>query len=1266
MDVAHVVILTMENRSFDEYFGTFPGANGFYNNPQSTFDSAWVPSPGGWTDPPVLPYRLSTFTSQQSQIPQCNHGPGPQHAFFANGAMNGWSLQHPGGGTDTGNPLSCMGYYAADDIPYHWWLAQNFALCDNYFCSVMGPTWPNRDYLLTGKIQNQAQYTNNPGMYTSPPSWTTYAQTLTDNTKTWRVYDAAYAATPAGYPTNTTDLNAFNTFTSSWPGLTNSSTYVQDDAIFSQFATDAKNGNLQTVSWLFPWYGFCEHPSNTPADGAYLICHVVEAVLTGLDWGSTVLIINYDENDGHFDHVPPPQPPSQSEYPDEFVPGPSPGTYQGISISIGAGFRVPCFIISPWTLGRGICSDQYDHTSVLQFLEDVTTVPCPNIGAWRRATFGSLTSASPSGFSGPGAPLSAVPPRPDAATLRLNAMNRYNTAPGFAGGASWTSTAAGQLVPDPPVWPPVAQTCQVIVTMPSFGQGQVNGQPGASFPGALMVVVNGFEPAELTTPNAGYTAEQYSGLQTIAAQSPVNPACSTRVPNISITDGEGNPVAIEAACQYVDFDPGSSDNQTQSGVPRPFTFYYSLTFADPDATFGGLSAGQVEVLSVLATFQVDITVTSGAELELVATDDPQFYHNFDNDTFYLSGELQVFSAQGGDYWFGEQLIGADGIPANVGPADALNFITAVMENLNQYQGSIPAGQVPGGSSQILSFDQLNVNEDSISLPLYPLTAATPPLPIFNFALARVHMQAASSDPAMVRVFFRSFRASSTATGFETANAYRYLQVAPGYRIPLLGKGENQATGEYATIPFFATPRINSAQPWKAMTEQPIDGPNLQLMQTSGSDGTIEAYFGCWLDINQTTPLFPIEQPADPALIDGPFFSQPPVEPLPGIMPLPIQGAFFNDLHQCLIAEISFYTPVTPPNPITDDTFFPPPGDTPEYSAWLAQRNLSLAPAPNPGAISSRRVLGTFDIRPTTPGLPSGVEPDELLFDWSGLPPGSTATIYLPEASADAVVAQATSMYGWQPFSVVDAHTLRCQAAGDAYLPIPEGLVNFAGLLDIELPGTVHDGDQFVVVVYQITNAGGDETLNTTAVSEPAARTARTWRKVSGTFQLSIPVSTKEQILPAAERDLSVMRWILEVTPTTSRWYPVLVRYVEALGDRVGGLGGDPATVPPSVTGSWPGMSTGTAVSHGPPTPPGRRHDECEFTGKVETLTFDRFGDFEAFTLELEDGEHYRFDTAEHNMAQLVERAWRERIRVTVVTWHHERRRPVRVLLHAPG
>jgi phospholipase C len=147
MNLKHVVVLMLENRSFDGYFGTFPGVNGFYNTPKSSFDNAWVPSSAGWTGPAVLPYRLSTFSSQQGYTPGCNHGPGVEEAFLANGAMNGWSAENPNinsvfgdKGPGGGNPVACMGYYAANDIPYHWWLAQNFGLCCNYFCSQMGVT----------------------------------------------------------------------------------------------------------------------------------------------------------------------------------------------------------------------------------------------------------------------------------------------------------------------------------------------------------------------------------------------------------------------------------------------------------------------------------------------------------------------------------------------------------------------------------------------------------------------------------------------------------------------------------------------------------------------------------------------------------------------------------------------------------------------------------------------------------------------------------------------------------------------------------------------------------------------------------------------------------------------------------------------------------------------------------------------------------------------------------------------------------------------
>jgi phospholipase C len=119
-----------------------------------------------------------------------------------------------------------------------------------------------------------------------------------------------------------------------------------------------------------------------PAAGAAFIAGKLDAIAANPDvWAKTVFIINYDENDGLFDHVPPPVPAAGE--PMEFISG----------LPIGGGFRVPCIIVSPWTVGGWVCSQPFDHTSVLQFLEQFTGVREPNITGWRRRTFGDLTSA---------------------------------------------------------------------------------------------------------------------------------------------------------------------------------------------------------------------------------------------------------------------------------------------------------------------------------------------------------------------------------------------------------------------------------------------------------------------------------------------------------------------------------------------------------------------------------------------------------------------------------------------------------------------------------------------------------------------------------------------------------------------------------------------------------------------------------------------------------------------------------------------------------
>jgi hypothetical protein len=162
--------------------------------------------------------------------------------------------------------------------------------------------------------------------------------------------------------------------------------------------------------------------------------------------------------------------------------------------------------------------------------------------------------------------------------------------------------------------------------------------------------------------------------------------------------------------------------------------------------------------------------------------------------------------------------------------------------------------------------------------------------------------------------------------------------------------------------------------------------------------------------------------------------------------------------------------------------------------------------------------------------------------------------------------------------------------------------------------------------------------------------------VLGAFQLSIPAKAKEQILPREERDFSVLRWIGEAIPTVSRWKPVFNRYLEVIAGRVKEFGGDPISIQPSPTGD------GKGTSH--PGGPGGHERELCFTGKVEEIIYDRYGDFEGFSLDTVHGEQ-GFRSRERDVAHLVERAWRERLRITVCVAHHDRHRLLNIVVHQP-
>ena len=372
-DIEHVVILMQENRSFDEYFGTMPGVRGFADPDAitlSTGNSVFHQPDATHTDGYLLPFHLDTTTTNAQATPGLDHSWTTQHAAWNNGAMDGWVAAK---GEMT------MGYYTAEDIPFHTALAQAFTVCDNYFCSMLGPTNPNRLYMWSGMVDPNGTgggpITDDSPAYNNPIlSWTTYPERLQAAGITWRVYQEF----------DNYDDNALAWFKQYANAPTSSPLY--QNAMIKRpqgwFEDDARNDRLPQVSWLVAPSAQCEHPDWMPAAGAEYIASKLEAIASNPDvWAKTLFILTYDENDGYFDHVPPPTPPAGTA--DEFVDG----------VAIGAGFRVPTIMVSPWTAGGYVYSEALDHTSLIRLLETIFGVQEPNISAWRRSTFGDMTGA---------------------------------------------------------------------------------------------------------------------------------------------------------------------------------------------------------------------------------------------------------------------------------------------------------------------------------------------------------------------------------------------------------------------------------------------------------------------------------------------------------------------------------------------------------------------------------------------------------------------------------------------------------------------------------------------------------------------------------------------------------------------------------------------------------------------------------------------------------------------------------------------------------
>jgi phospholipase C len=427
-DIEHVVILVQENRSFDHYFGSYRGVTGFADpNVLPLSDGSGLSIfaqpgyPGGYDGDHLYPFHLDSYNNGECTN-DINHSWGPQHAYWDSGKLDGFVSEHMAVDGSANGPLT-MGYYTRKDLAFYYALADAFTICDHYFCSVIGPTDPNRLYTVSAWL-DPAGTQGGPILSTSSTrverfgtlTWTTMPEQLQARGISWKVYgdpDANYGDNVLPYfkQYQTNPTLAANALGPTYPG---------------DFQADVAAGTLPAVSWVLAPLISSEHPPAPEEYGEAVAADVLNTLVSNQQiWSKTALFITYDENGGFFDHVPPPTAPAGTagEY---LTASPLPSDADGVAGPIGLGFRVPLLVVSPFSRGGFVCKDTFDHTSLLRFLETRFGAEVPNLTAWRRSVTGDLTTAF--NFVKVN---SSVPklPKPSATDSRVTMSNCATSAP---------------------------------------------------------------------------------------------------------------------------------------------------------------------------------------------------------------------------------------------------------------------------------------------------------------------------------------------------------------------------------------------------------------------------------------------------------------------------------------------------------------------------------------------------------------------------------------------------------------------------------------------------------------------------------------------------------------------------------------------------------------------------------------------------------------------------------------------------------------------
>lgn len=421
--IEHIVFLMLENRSYDHYFGTYPRGRGFDDHPRHSLGVFAQDYPDGTKLSPrkkLLPFHLNPAIGENCTN-DLTHNWGPQHESWNHGKMDRWVKTHTAKANE-GNPdgAMTMGYYTRRDLPLHWALADHFTLCDGYFSSILGPTHPNRLMANTGMIDPTGHH-GGPITETNPSidpnflwtcDWSTVQEHLEDKGVPWKVYHPSNHGTTGKYAR----LSKFPTWDPSIYDAESPYILLLSDHVLpyfkayknpkselhrkafrptfpNHFLADIRSGQLPAVSWIIPPLGFDEHPSSPPERGMWFTQAVLDALTSNKEvWSKTALFVMYDENDGWFDHVPPPTAPRGT--PGEWLTSTKHSSqHQAIRGPLGLGVRVPMLVISPFSRGGHISTEVFDHTSQLKLLSERFGIEVPNVSKWRKETVGDLTSA---------------------------------------------------------------------------------------------------------------------------------------------------------------------------------------------------------------------------------------------------------------------------------------------------------------------------------------------------------------------------------------------------------------------------------------------------------------------------------------------------------------------------------------------------------------------------------------------------------------------------------------------------------------------------------------------------------------------------------------------------------------------------------------------------------------------------------------------------------------------------------------------------------